>query len=364
MKMDEPKDVLDVNEGKGIPYPLIISKLYHRIREATNDYSEDSFYQLLSEIEDIFNETEFARNSGLIEYRSENHDYFLHKKEVYNLAKEKSNKELFLKGFMIRISSESSDFDTSLEENNNDDDQNDETEVIFSQSVLNILSSATPDDEKRYDLFSFMDSEIEIKYFSDDPTLQLRYSIFFNWYLSTLSQFEVRFFLEYHLKHNFKSEAGNFGNFLKLTEAKNNLDSISRGMGEIEERGLVSKQKIKENTQNILDEEEVTKFIKIFLPKIFEREHNDELTSLTRNATAILLQLLLAEGIFINDTKILPATNVFKAFKVLTGYNSQNLFYDVQEFKLEKLDFKRSPEAAKVKHVLKNMIKQLESGKI
>jgi hypothetical protein len=114
---------------------------------------------------------------------------------------------------------------------------------------------------------------------------------------------------------------------------------------------------------NAPEETSNEKSIVINLPKFERREKNDGETNLTLNATAILIQLLLNEKAIINDPKVLANVNVRKAFRVLTGYNDQNLYLAIKEFNIEKLDVQSRAEVAKVKRMLKSMIEFVEKNK-
>jgi hypothetical protein len=373
--MERTGNSFETEKDETVDYSLTLSEIHHRVRNSQNEFPEGAYSDLVYEIEEVLSENRFTNGVSGVQYSVENHYYLLGKFNsactiMQSGSRVAFNYGVFAKGFYPKPSEQKiidAEKEDLISELGNLKAKPKEEHYTSQETTIRNIEKMVETFDYKYEIFNISESHYKVRYeFSSSDQVQ-RFSLFFNWYLATLSSFEIVHFLIFHLKDSFESNIAEFSNFLKLTIADDRYEIVPKTTREvaIEEVELMMKQsesKIEDTEMNAPEETSNEKSIVINLPKFERREKNDGETNLTLNATAILIQLLLNEKAIINDPKVLANVNVRKAFRVLTGYNDQNLYLAIKEFNIEKLDVQSRAEVAKVKRMLKSMIEFVEKN--
>jgi hypothetical protein len=145
----------------------------------------------------------------------------------------------------------------------------------------------------------------------------------------------VKLFLDWHFRETFDEDIANFKEFVSLLLMKYDY--------------IIQNKFIPVLTTNFLDElklEDINDIKKVVIPAKVNRESDDNMTSLTSEQTAILIQLQQEACIMLkDDPKLLSKESAAKALKVLTGYGIDNMSKNLGKITFNKLDLEKTKAA-------------------
>jgi len=181
-----------------------------------------------------------------------------------------------------------------------------------------------------FDIYS-LDTPYRVSFKEDRSDFEY----FFAWKLALTDFKYVKLFLDWHFRETFDEDITNFKEFVSLLLMKYDY--------------IIQNKFIPVLTTNFLDElklEDINDIKKVVIPAKVNRESDDNMTSLTSEQTAILIQLHQEAGIMLkDDPKLLSKESAAKALKVLTGYGIDNMSKNLGKITFNKLDLEKTKAA-------------------
>lgn len=198
------------------------------------------------------------------------------------------------------------------------------------RKLVNSYNDNDPYDWSRweYDLY-LIDSHCLLSIYNNRDD----YEFFFAWQLALTDYFEIESFLQQQFEHSFLGEVEVFKKFIKIlfktykhilsdSDNKEIVFEYFDNLKEIEEVIIDI-----EKTEDIENEGTITIDLPKF-PRAKFRTKTDDLTCLTRERTALLVDTLRQVKVFLSED-IQPNTHAAKAIQVLTGYSHNKLRTDL-----------------------------------
>lgn len=172
-----------------------------------------------------------------------------------------------------------------------------------------------------YDAYSLWDN-CPLSYEKDEEDFEF----FFSWQLRLTDLLKIRAFLQWHIKNTFKSNLMEFKDFIEILYIKYDKILICEKNKKVVFSVL---EKIEEKIKEPLSQDNNTITIGLpNFPRTNSRRKNDELTYLSRERTALLIDILREVNVFLKED-FQSNVNVAKAIQVLTGYTHNKLRTDL-----------------------------------
>lgn len=321
---------------------------------STDDFCDDAYSNLLSEIKSIVTNVKYKENVHFIEYNANQHFYFVEKFENW-IRKNSKIRGSFKLGYFCQIHKFNPTEQKKWAEeiikvlNNRGKEENQfYTELKSSKSILE--DGIQEAFKCTYDIFSYQDSRIILRYNTDDLEEKKSFSFFFTWVMALIEYEFIDDFLNYHFNLNFKQDWNVFARFLDILLSKNEdgvlnesrLKIIRKYLDNADYKVVVMKD-YKEEEVSLINETNKKKVgrppkEKIEIPITIERKSGDNLTTLTLEQSAILFHYLKKTKVILPSKELLNITNTVKAIRVLTGYSDGNVKKKLEKSQYDNFD--------------------------
>lgn len=308
---------------------------------STDDFCDDAYSNLLSEIKSVVTNVKYKENVHFIEYNANQHFYFVEKFENW-IRKNSKIRDSFELGYFCQIHK----FNPTEQEkwaeeiikvlNNRGKEKNQfYTELKSSKSILE--DKVQEAFKGTYDIFSYQDSRIILRYNTDDLEEKKSFSFFFTWVMALIEYEFIDDFLDYHFTLNFNRDWNTFARFLDLLLSKNEDGVLNESRLKIIRKYLdsanyqvVVMKDYKEGEVSLINETNKKKVgrppkEKIEIPTPPERKANDKQTIFNKAETALFFSYLAQLNIVLNDDNGISQESFIKTVQCMTGFSAGKL---------------------------------------